>query len=364
MKRNILFSFLLSVIGVAGVMAQTNEQYEAALAAIKNYHSYYISTTINDVPYYLKVETVEDKVLGTITEYKAEATALYFKKVSGGSAYGYGFQIGESRRFTNPATTGKDGNGDIKNVGGINTSTNNRSDWETQVFFLNNEGKYAVRATNKSGNSTTAWKPAAYWNIVDGNAGYTNDAAFIWEIEDVGIIAEEGQLNVAVENISNNTRYYITTKHNGTDFGSTTYYLTTSGTLTDNEADAGIFTTKATTTNQFVSVGKAFILNFNGDAFTNGSSSLNHINNRGTNNGKRDDYEGQVFYYDGEHYAIRSTNAKVNKWNESAFWCVDEDNDDDDVLPQANYGLADVKHFVWDLQELPTFSHDVTHQIK
>lgn len=360
MKKHIISLSLLLALAVGVTQragAQTTDEYNAALATISTYHSYYISAEVDDVTYYLKAD-------GTITTTKGEATALYFEKVSGNNtAYGYGFRVGDDYHFSNPSTTKSGGSGDIKNEGTIRAVNNTRVDWEAQVFFLNGEGKYAVRATNAPNGS---WKPNTYWTIIDYNeakaAGYADDAAYIWSLEDEGIVGESAQLAFAVSKISNSARYYITTYYNGSDFGSTKYYLTTNGTLSDSEANAGIFTTQATTTNQFVSVGKAFRLNFGNSNFTNGSSSANRI--VPTTKNHRDDFEGQVFYYDGTHYAIRSTNHSLTSWNESAYWCVETDNEDDDELPQANYGLSDVKHFVWEMEQLPTFSHEVTHRIK
>lgn len=321
----------------------TYEQYEAALASINNHHSYYISTTINDTPYYLKSD-------GTITEIKSEASPLYFKKTSG-AAYNYGFQIGEGNHFTNPS---------ILSGQGINTTTEDHENWDSQVFFLNNEGKYAIRATNANGSSTNSQKPASYWNIVNDNAGYTDGAAFIWEIEDEGIIAEEGQLNLAVENITPTKRYRI---HTSTD----NYYITESGTLTDNVNEAGIFTFIPTQTqeNLFVSAGKAFHLCF-GDSynsrFTVGNKGSHHINIISTN--ERNDLEAQVFYYNGENYAIRSGNFQSGFME--SYWYVESDNDDNDELPQINYDSDNpsVHHFEWQLEEFYPFDHSQTYTIK
>ena len=147
--------------------------YARAMGVLKNGQTYRIYTEKGDAKYYLN-ET------GYLVADAAEAAVLNFTKVAG-DAFEYGFRMA-GVNFTNPETYGAT---TFENEGHIRTNSSARDNWEAQVFFLNNEGKYAVRATN--GNDP-AWGANTYWDVFDGaelpEAGYSLDAAYVWNVEE------------------------------------------------------------------------------------------------------------------------------------------------------------------------------------
>ena len=164
----------------------TKEQveYEKALASITDGNYYQVSTTVEDKTYYLKTN-------GTLTDNKDEAGNFVFKaENAAGTKYETGWNLGY--KFTNPNTTGDKGTGDPKNEGSIRTNTNandnDRVDWERQVFFLGDNGEYAVRATNANSEN---WGANTFWAVVDGKAGYALEAAYVWNLEDITATEED-----------------------------------------------------------------------------------------------------------------------------------------------------------------------------
>ncbi|MBQ7685243.1 MAG: hypothetical protein IJT48_12230, partial [Bacteroidaceae bacterium] len=356
MKRNIFISALLALLTLLpmSAWAQTDAEYNAALAQIQDFHKYYISATKDGTIYYLKSD-------GTVTTNKAEATSLDFIQRSGGAYKDKGFSIGltGTSHFTNPSTTGGSGSGDISNSGKINTTSrteaNNIKTWDAQVFFLNDGGKYAVRATNATGST---YKPNTYWDIVEYNseqtAGYSESAAYIWSLEDDGYVAQTtNRLEFALSTITAGNRYRITTT-----VSSTKYYITGTGELSTTESDAGVFTFAATGTNKYVSAGQAFQLANGESRFSNVNLDATKLNVTTAN--KRDDFEAQVFYFNGEHYAVRSTNATGTEYNQDSYWTVK----DNSGTPYASIGEAGVQNYIWDLEEALSFDHSVTYTIR
>ncbi|MDE7166507.1 MAG: discoidin domain-containing protein [Bacteroidaceae bacterium] len=154
--------------------------YEAANEAMVSGKDYFVSSVMGDNTYYLKKD-------GYLTANKAEAGI--FNIVSRpGNAETYkelGWQIPE---FTN--------GGDNKNefTGASKThlipGNQHRADFETQVLYLNKEGKYAIRSTNST---SASWGAAAFWTVVEDNdadglpnATYVmNEMPYIWNIEPI-----------------------------------------------------------------------------------------------------------------------------------------------------------------------------------
>jgi len=172
-----LLLMLATMLSSPRAFAQTDAEYNAALAAIGDQGDYYITTDYAGTKYYLTAE-------GTLTDSIGGAGFFFFQKVTNDGTfktYGYLVDSGE-KRFSNPASSSNIN--DTK----LNTSTNNRHDWEAQVFFMNAEGKFAVRATNAA--STTAssgwnWCGQSFWTVKSGpNAGYSFDVNYIWTLED------------------------------------------------------------------------------------------------------------------------------------------------------------------------------------
>ena len=182
-KVKLLFAAVLSMIAWTGVMAQTEAQIDAANAAIGINNVYRIytlfdGTTTGTTKYYLRAD-------GYLTDQVADAKAFPFVLAPGGSyAVGKGYKLNQ---FTN----GGDGSNNITadaQTHIIVSAGNNRDDFEGQVFFLNDEGNYAIRSTNSN---STGWAAGAFWTattpIADAvipNATYTMDGPqYIWLLE-------------------------------------------------------------------------------------------------------------------------------------------------------------------------------------
>ena len=156
--------------------ASPHAEYFRALGAIVPGGKYVVSTTVDGTKYYLTAR-------GKLTSEASGASIFTFSRVEG-KVYAYGFNL-QNAYFTNPSQS----NGTvIYNAGRIRTDTGNkRKDWEAQVFFLNTEGKYAVRATNAVG--TGNWEEAAkaYWTVNPSDEGpvaeYSPDPKYVWDVE-------------------------------------------------------------------------------------------------------------------------------------------------------------------------------------
>ena len=157
-------------------MLTEQEQYDLALAEIKDGTTYRIFTEVGGVKYYLN----ED---GVLTAELDDAGVFKFEKVAG-VQWENGFWLKSSNCFSNPS------NADSFNTGSLNKYTSaRRSDWEAQVFFNDGKGMYAVRSTNAA-YATSSWGllGSAYWAVYEGEegptAGYSYDKANIWQIEE------------------------------------------------------------------------------------------------------------------------------------------------------------------------------------
>ena len=161
----------------ANVFAQTDAEYEAALAAIQDNGNYYITTDVEGTKYYLDQS-------GYLTDDKSTASIFTLKKKSGGSFKTYGFQvIKDGSYFSNPES-GSYANDSITDTH-LHTSTRGDATWETQVFFLNDEGKYAIRACNCS-YAASSWNHvgSSFWTTIGDIATYEYDPQYIWELEE------------------------------------------------------------------------------------------------------------------------------------------------------------------------------------
>ena len=159
-----------------------DSEYEHALAAIRDGANYSITTKVGEDTYYLTPD-------GKLTA-DADAAGIFgFKKVAG-VQYDFGFLLTSQNdtRFSNPANTEEA----ALTKGALNTSTNNRTDWEAQVFFMNEEGKFAVRATNAGYNGETsgwAWIGNTYWAVHEGPlAEYSWEKSYDWELVEVNTV--------------------------------------------------------------------------------------------------------------------------------------------------------------------------------
>ena len=157
--------------------------YERALDAIVDGHSYRVFTEVDGLRYYVNAD-------GYLTTDRYNAPAFLFHKVAG-YEYDHGFQLkNDNTCFTNPEEKDEA----YLTVGHLNTANRSdgpRNDWEAQVFFLNDQGKYAVRSTNAQSNYTDwGWIGCAYWTVNDGPlAEYSFDMNYVWQLEDVDVTA-------------------------------------------------------------------------------------------------------------------------------------------------------------------------------
>lgn len=176
-KIKLLFAALLSMMAWTGVMAQDPDksEYEAALAAITDGAAYIIKTNVNGTYYYLKND-------GYLTATKDDGSVFSFKQVqAAGTLYENGWNLG--CKFTNPSLSGGS-SGDIVNDGHIHVGSNDRNDWERQVFFKK-DNTYAIRSTNAN---SANWGANTYWCVTapEGElpkAEYSLGASYDWEFE-------------------------------------------------------------------------------------------------------------------------------------------------------------------------------------
>jgi hypothetical protein len=150
--------------------------YDRAVNAIKDGQTYRLFTEQEGVKYYLDAA-------GKLVDTTKKAATFTFNAVKvTGTLYETGWNLGS--KFTNPSLT-NGSSGDVVQNGGINVGSNDRNDWERQVFFLNTEGKYAIRATNANSEN---WGANTYWDFVEFQelpaAGYSLNPSYVWEIEE------------------------------------------------------------------------------------------------------------------------------------------------------------------------------------
>ncbi len=177
---------MLCIVSVLGLRAQTDAEYAAANAEIQAngvYKIYTLSngTTTGTTPYYLKSD-------GYLTDDASAAGQFTFDfQRSFGN-----FKMGAYRlnRFTNGGNSSSSSTLSADAQKHIIVSTSqNRVNWEAQVFFKNEDG-YAIRSTNSTG---TAWGASAFWSVVEDNdedglpnATYTFDTPpYVWQLEKV-----------------------------------------------------------------------------------------------------------------------------------------------------------------------------------
>lgn len=155
--------------------------YAKAMAAITAGATYRIFTEHAGSKCFLTAD-------GHLTAELSEAGQFTFRKVKG-EEYGNGFKLMKGC-FTNPDLS----DGEVILTPGCirpNTQTTPRDTWEAQVFLLNDEGRYAIRATNAAGGDS-GWALAAktFWTVVEDTTAplgivpaYTFDRHYIWQIE-------------------------------------------------------------------------------------------------------------------------------------------------------------------------------------
>ena len=153
--------------------------FAAAIGVIKNGKQYRIFTEQSGQKHFLTDE-------GTLTTDPAAAGKFTFHRAKG-EEYGYGFKL-MNTCFTNPDLDGADV---LLTPGHIrtNTQTTPRDTWEAQVFLMNADSLFAIRATNaRSGDSSWALTAKTFWTVVEGDGGpvpaYSFERHYIWRIEE------------------------------------------------------------------------------------------------------------------------------------------------------------------------------------
>jgi len=186
MKKIKLFLAAVAAMVGMGASAQTDEQYNAALAAYPN-GQYVITTEFASTTYYLKSN-------GYLTADPLSASIFYITQTEANAFVTTSFKIGlESGKgiFTNGGDSNNNFSGAALNH--ILTGTQNRAAWEGQVFYLDDNGNCAVRSTAAN---SASWGASAFWTVVDDNdsdglpnATYTvSDVPYVWKIADKTLV--------------------------------------------------------------------------------------------------------------------------------------------------------------------------------
>ena len=197
MKKRYLFLMTLFVQlimgGVAFAADPPQAEYEAALAAIPS-GAYYITTEVDGVKYYVTASgSLEERYEGI----DASEGLFTINQDEGGALFNVGWHIeGANGHFSN--TTLIDYMANLHPGTGVFRldTGNNRHDWESQVFFMNEEGKIAIRSCNIAyGESSWADAGRSFWTyevdeageVVWGDYGpmpcYSYEPAYIWTLE-------------------------------------------------------------------------------------------------------------------------------------------------------------------------------------
>ena len=183
MRKRYLFLLMLlfpltTMFRSGGLYAQTDAEYDAAMAAIEDGATYYITTDVDGLKCYLASD-------GYLVYDIADAGMFIFKKTNGGEfkTYGWFLDGGSGNYFSNPASSSNINDTKIN----VHSISDCRTTWEAQVFFLNEDGKYAVRATNAASTTATSgwnWCGQSFWTVKEGpNVGYSFDVNYVWELE-------------------------------------------------------------------------------------------------------------------------------------------------------------------------------------
>ena len=198
MKKCYLFLMMLFVqlITCGSVYAADppKAEYDAALAAITG-PSYYIYTEVDGVKFYLTQD-------GELTDFEDSRHLYGVSQVSGGALYDIGWMLdpGNGAHYSN--STLENDKCVLHPQTGVfrQDNSNNRNDWERQVLYMNEEGKFAIRSCNTAfGESSWADAGRAFWTYevedVDGvispiyseygglMPAYSYEPAYIWSFE-------------------------------------------------------------------------------------------------------------------------------------------------------------------------------------
>lgn len=181
-------------------------EFNAALAAITD-GSYYLTTDVNGTKYYVTQN-------GHLTNDEESAYVFAISKVNASGAVSPLFDVaflidpGNGVHFSNP-TPLLDGKAYLHLGFFYQDDHNNRNDWDRQVLFLNETGKFAIRSSNTPYDENS-WLDAGRtfwtWEVGTDNSiipCYSYEPAYIWTLEEAG--AKEGFWTDA-----NGTEWYFT----------------------------------------------------------------------------------------------------------------------------------------------------------
>ena len=194
MRKCYLFLMMLMVHLITGgnAFAQTDAEYNAAMAAITDGGFYYITTEVDEVTYYLTkdgllTDDTEDPNLGQFCFKKNTASGFY-------KSAGFELESGSGNFFSNPLNDSY--TNDIITDTQLNLFSDARDGWEVQVFFLNADGKYAVRATNCTP-ASSGWNHvgSSFWTVAIGDSHpyptYEYEPQFIWNLVSVSVVTAD-----------------------------------------------------------------------------------------------------------------------------------------------------------------------------
>lgn len=179
-------------------------EYDAAMAAITN-GSYYLVTELNETKFYVTQN-------GYLTNDKESAHLFEVEKVSGGALYDVGIKLepNNGAHFSNTTLSDNKALLHPSDPCYRQDSGNNRNDWERQVFYLNDTGKFAIRSCNTAfGESSWADAGRAFWTweVDDTDPDflvpvpcYSYDPAYVWTLE---VPEASAQIKMAIEGIFN-----------------------------------------------------------------------------------------------------------------------------------------------------------------
>ena len=228
-----IFFLMLSLLLLGGgnvIKAQTDAEYDAALAALGDGGDCRIYTVIGGTKYYVNNS-------GYLVPFAFDETVFTLEKVSGGQYKTYGYKIKSgSIRFTNTElqynSTLSKWEGNLTPGHLIVTTTNDRNVWEAQVFFLNDDGKYAIRTTNAAdggyyGSEKVYWTYSTSAND-KGVSQYSESASYVWQVEDASATPTVTKLT-ALTDIKDSKAYAFYCPRGFLSTNNSTLVATTSG---------------------------------------------------------------------------------------------------------------------------------------
>ena len=178
----LLIAILLMLFGTSlDAKADDQADYERALESIKDYHLYRIYSEVDGQKYYINQS-------GSVTTSVDDACYFLFQKV-GGDEYEYGFWVIREGGLVGVFTYCEDIEDSYSLSYELYQGNPSRLR-NAQVFFLNEEGRYAVRSTNIAhGEEDINLWGSAYWTIkLDGEgnvcAGYSYEKNYLWQLEE------------------------------------------------------------------------------------------------------------------------------------------------------------------------------------